>query len=215
MSPSVGASHESKGPIMLKRLSMLAALGALASACAANPAPAGSSTGGPAPLTPGGTATALNIAGSSHWVAEERLMPQDPILALVSSTGGSVDSPAGFYMTCNPANGGITARLGKQPTARVGQTATYRIRMGVEAKPVEGKFETNPKNPEPDFVFSLASVDVRTMAQLDMVSVLTDQGEAQWAFVRDPAAQVQAKYVASLKDMATQSRDFMEFCNPK
>jgi hypothetical protein len=200
---------------MLKRLTMLAALGALASACAANPAPAGSSTGGPAPLTPGaGTAAAMNIAGTTHWVAEERLMPQDPILALVT-TSGSVDNPVGFYMTCNPANGTITARLGKQPTARVGQTATYRIRMGVEAKPVEGKFETNPKSPEADFVFPLASVDVRTMAQLDMVSVLTDQGEVQWAFVRDPATQVQARYVASLKDMAQQSRDYMEFCNPK
>jgi hypothetical protein len=202
---------------MLKRLTLLAALGALASACAANPTPtAGGSTGGPAPLTPGaaGAATALNIAGTTHWVAEERLMPQDPILALVS-TSGSVDTPAGFYMTCNPANGTITARLGKQPTARIGQTATYRIRMGVEAKPVEGKFETNPKSPDADFVFPLASVDVRTMAQLDMISVSTDQGEVQWAFVRDPATAVQAKYVASLKDMAQQSRDYMEFCNPK
>jgi len=200
---------------MLKRLTLLAALGALAAACAANPTPAASGSGGPAPLTPGaGTATALNIAGTTHWVAEERLMPQDPILALVT-TSGSVDAPAGFYMTCNPANGTITARLGKQPTARVGQTATYRIRMGVEAKPIEGKFETNPKSPDADFVFPLGSIDVRTMAQLDMISVSTDQGEVQWAFVRDPATAVQAKYVASLKDMAAQSRDYMEFCNPK
>ncbi len=200
---------------MLKRLSMLAALGALASACAANPAPAGGSAGGPAPLTPGGVTTAMNIASTTHWVAEERLLPQDPILALVASSGGSIDNPAGFYMTCNPANGTITARLGKQPGARIGQTATYRIRMGAEAKSVEGKFETNPKSPEPDFVFPLASVDVRTMAQLDMVSVLTDQGEAQWAFVRDPAAQVNAKYIGSLKGMAQQSLDYLTFCNPK
>jgi hypothetical protein len=200
---------------MLKRLSMLAALGALASACAANPAPAGSA-GGPTSLTPGATtANAMNIASTTQWKAEERLMPQDPILALVNTTAGSVDNPAGFYLTCNPANGTIVGRLGKQPGNRVGQSATYRIRMGVEAKSVEGKFETNPKSPEPDFVFPLGSVDVRTMAQLDMVSVVTDQGEAQWAFVRDPGAQVQAKYVASLKDMAAQSRDFMEFCNPK
>jgi hypothetical protein len=48
-----------------------------------------------------------------------------------------------------------------------------------------------------------------------MVSVLTDQGEAQWAFVRDPAAQVNAKYVASLKGMAQQSLDYLNFCNPK
>jgi hypothetical protein len=198
---------------MLKRVSMLAAVGALASACAADPAPATGSSG-PTSLTPAGAATAMNIASTTQWKAEERLMPQDPILALVNA-GGSVDNPAGFFMTCNPANGTITARLGKQSAARIGQTATYRIRMGVEAKPVEGKFETNPKSPEADFVFPLASTDVRTMAQLDLVSVLTDQGEVQWAFVRDPAAQVQAKYVASLKDMAAQSRDYMEFCNPK
>jgi len=198
---------------MLKRVSMLAALGALAAACAADPAPATGGSTGPTSLTPG-TATAMNIASTTQWKAEERLMPQDPILALVNASG-SVDNPAGFYMTCNPANGTITARLGKQSSARIGQTATYRLRMGVEAKPVEGKFETNPKSPEADFVFPLASTDVRTMAQLDMVSVLTDQGEVQWAFVRDPAVQVQAKYIASLKDMAAQSRDYMEFCNPK
>jgi hypothetical protein len=203
---------------MLKRLSLLAAAGALAAACATSPTTA-SSTSGPASLGPAasggaGVANALNIASTSQWVAEERLMPQDPILALINA-GGSVDNPAGFAMTCNPANGTITARLGKQPTARVGQSATYRIRMGAEAKSVEGKFETNPKSPEADFVFPLASVDVRTMSQLDIVSVLTDQGEVQWAFVRDPAAQVQAKYIGSLKDMAQQSRDYLEFCNPK
>lgn len=202
---------------MLKRLSLLAATGALAAACASSPA-AGPSAGvaGPssAPATTATVANAINIAASSHWVAEERLMPQDPILALVNA-GGSVDTPAGFVMTCNPANGTITARLGKQPTARVGETATYRIRMGAEAKAVEGKFATNPKTPEADFVFPLQSVDVRTMSQLDLVSVLTDQGEVQWAFVRDPATQVQARYIASLKDMAQQSIDYLNFCNPK
>lgn len=202
---------------MLKRLSLLVATGALAAACASSPA-AGPSAGAAgavsaAPAEPA-ISNAMNIAATSHWMAEERLMPQDPILALVN-TGGSVDAPAGFVMTCNPANGTITARLGKQPTARVGETATYRIRLGAEAKPVEGRFMTNPRTPEADFVFPLQSVDVRTMAQLDMVSVLTDQGEVQWAFVRDPATQVQAKYIASLKDMAQQSIDYLNFCNPK
>jgi hypothetical protein len=200
---------------MLKRVALVAALSALAAACASNPEPSPSlSSGGGAPLNPGGTPTVANMAATTAWVAEERLLPQDPILALVSSTG-SVENPAGFYMVCNPANGTITARLGKQSPARVGQTATYRLRMGAEAKAFEGKFETNPKSPEADFVFPIASVDLRTIAQLDMVSVLTDQGEVQWAFVRDPAAQVQARYVASLKDMAQQSRDYLEFCNPK
>jgi hypothetical protein len=200
---------------MLKRLSLLAAAGALAAACASDPA-VSPSTGGAVSPGPAASAVApvLNIAATSQWMAEERLMPQDPILALVN-TGGSVDNPAGFYMTCNPANGTIAARLGKQPTTRVGQSATYRIRMGAEAKSVEGRFETNPKAPEADFVFPLASLDIRTMAQLDMVSVLTDQGEVQWAFVRDPAAQVNAKYIGSLKDMAQQSMEFLNFCNPK
>ena len=202
---------------MLKRVALLAALGAMVAACADNPAAVSGASTGPAPLTPAaaGVATVMNIAGSTQWSAEERLMPQDPILALVTTTAGSVDNPQGFWMTCNPANGTITARLGKQPSARVGQTATYRIRMGAEAKSFEGKFQPSPKSPDTDFVFPIASVDVRTMAQLDMVSVLTDQGEAQWAFVRDPAAQVQARYVASLKDMAAQSRDYLEYCNPK
>jgi len=198
---------------MLKRLSLLAAAGVLAAACASDPAAAPSA--GP---VSGGAAVAaaplLNIAATSQWFAEERLMPQDPILALVNA-GGTIESPAGFYMTCNPANGTITAHLGKQPATRVGQSATYRIRMGAEAKPIEGKFQTNPKAADADFVFPLQSIDIRTMAQLDLVSVLTDQGEVQWAFVRDPAAQVNAKYVASLKGMAQQSLDYLNFCNPK
>jgi hypothetical protein len=198
---------------MLKRLSVLAAAGVLAAACASDPA-AAPSTG---PVS-GGSAVAaaplMNIAATSQWFAEERLMPQDPILALVNA-GGTIESPAGFYMTCNPANGTITAHLGKQPATRVGQSATYRIRMGAEAKPIEGKFQTNPKAADADFVFPLQSIDIRTMAQLDLVSVLTDQGEVQWAFVRDPATQVNAKYVASLKGMAQQSLDYLNFCNPK
>jgi hypothetical protein len=126
-----------------------------------------------------------------------------------------VDSPAGFYMTCNPANGAITARLGKQPSTRVGQDSTYRLRLGAEAKSLEGKFMANPKSPDADFVFALSSAELRTMGGLDMVSVLTDQGEVQWAFVKDPSVQVQAKYVASLKDLGAQTKDYLEFCNPK
>ena len=203
---------------MLKRISLAAGLAAMAAACASTEAPGvvaspGGALAATAPAA-AGAAQVLNIAATSQWEAEERLMPQDPILALIT-TGGSVDAPAGFYMTCNPANGAITARLGKQPTARVGQTAVYRIRLGAEAKVVEGKFQTNPKSPDADFVFPITSADLRAMAGLDIVSVLTDQGEAQWAFVKDPAAAVQAKYVASLKGLPQQSRDYLEFCNPK
>jgi hypothetical protein len=53
------------------------------------------------------------------------------------------------------------------------------------------------------------------MAQLDEVAFDTDQGEAQWAFVRDPARQVKAKYVASLKNLNTASASYLVFCNPK
>jgi hypothetical protein len=201
---------------MLKRIFLAAGLAAMAAACASDgttpAAPAG--PGPAAPAGPAAVTNALNISGSSQWEAEERLMPQDPILALIM-TGGTVEAPAGFYMTCNPANGSITARLGKQPSARVGQQAVYRLRMGAEAKVVEGKFETNTKNPDADFVFPLTSADLRAMAGMDMVSVVTDAGEVQWAFVRDPAAQVQARYVASLKNLAQQSRDYLVFCNPK
>ena len=200
---------------MLKQIFPLVGLAVMAAACSTTETPVAASAGGtPAAASPVFSAPMLNIAATSQWEAEERLMPQDPILALIT-TGGSVDAPAGFYMTCNPANGSITARLGKQPSARVGQTAVFRIRMGAEAKVVEGKFETNPKNPDADFVFPLSSADLRAMAGMDMVSVLTDAGEAQWAFVKDPGAQVQAKYVASLKNLAQQSRDFLAFCNPK
>lgn len=202
---------------MLMRLSLAAGLAVMAAACASGPAPSAPMGGGtPAPAGPSTPAVtnALNIAGTSQWEAEERLMPQDPILALIMA-GGSVENPAGFYMTCNPANGSITARLGKQPSARLGQTAVYRIRMGAEAKVVEGKFEANAKNPDADFVFGLTSADLRAMGGMDMVSVVTDAGEVQWAFVKDAGAQVQARYVASLKNLAQQTRDYLVFCNPK
>ncbi len=204
---------------MFNRIALLAATALLATACASNPAPAGGavSAGGAVPLTPGAgtTVTVANMAATTHWLADERLMPQDPLLALVNNSSNTVDSHAGVLISCNAANGKITARLGKQSATRVGQSATYSLRTGAGARPLEGKFETNPKSPDADFVFPLVSADLIAMGQLDMISVLTDQGEAQWAFVKDPAAQVQAKYVGSLKDLSSQARDFIEFCNPK
>jgi hypothetical protein len=118
-------------------------------------------------------------------------------------------------MTCNPDNGAITARLGKQDAARIGQSATYRIRLGAEARPVDGQFAASPGSSDADFVFPMDSVALRTMAQLDMVSIATDKGDVQWAFVRDPSVQVQAKYTASLKGMAVASQNYLVFCNPK
>jgi hypothetical protein len=203
---------------MLKRLTLLVATGLMAVACADNPAPApgpGLTPAAPSSSAGAGAATVLNVAGTTHWAAEERLMPQDPILALVNASGGTVDQPQGFWMTCNPSNGQIAAHLGKQPAGRMGQTANYQIRLGAGVKEIDGKFAANPKAPEPDFVFQISSADLLNLSQLDMMSIATDTGEAQWAFVRDPAAKVQAKYIGSLKDLTAQSKDFLTWCNPK
>jgi hypothetical protein len=199
---------------MLKRLHLIAAAGVLASACATANGPSAptAATTSAVPLTPG-VANVLNIAATSSWIAEERLLPQLPILALVNNSD-QVSNPAGLSMTCNPDNGQITARLGKQAAARVGQSATYKLKLGKDSKSIEGKF-ANAKGGDVDFVFPLESVTLRTMAQLDEVAFDTDQGEAQWAFVRDPGMQVKAKYVASLKNLNTASASYLIFCNPK
>jgi hypothetical protein len=198
---------------MLKRLHLIATAGILAGACATATGPsAPAASTGAVPLTPG-VANVLNIAATSSWKAEERLLPQLPILTLVNNND-PVSSPAGLSMTCNPDNGTITARLGKQPAARVGQSATYKLKLGKDSRPMEGKFAAS-KTGDADFVFPLESVTLRTMAQLDQFGFDTDQGEAQWAFVRDPATQVKAKYVASVKNLNTESASYLVFCNPK
>jgi hypothetical protein len=201
---------------MLKRLAFAAATIALAAACASQPVPVAA---GPAPAPATGTVgpttvTVLNIAATSSWQAEERLLPQDPILALVGASGALTDL-AGFSMTCNPDNGKIVARLGRQPANRAGQTAMYRLRLGAEAKQVEGKFEAAPKTNDAEFVFGLSSADLRAMAGANMFSMITDGGEVQWAFVSDPGATVQAKYVASTKNLAAESAAYLVYCNPK
>lgn len=205
---------------MFKRIALLATVGALTAACASNPAPSTgsvSTTGGAVSLTgaAAGPATIANMAATTAWMAEEKLIPQDPVLALVNATGGDVDMPQGVVITCNAANGGTTVKLGKQPANRVGQSATYRIRTGAGAQEVEGKFVTNTKSTDADFVFPIRQADLLAMSQLDMVSILSDTGEVQWAFVKDPAAKVQAKYIASLKDLKKQAADFVAYCNPK
>ena len=198
---------------MLKRFHLIATAGVLAAGCATAAGPAPAASTGPVALTPG-VATVLNIAATSSWNAEERLLPQQPILALVNNHD-PVTSPAGFSMTCNPDNGVITARLGKQPAARVGQSATYKLKLGSDSRPIEGKFAANAKSGDADFVFPLESVTLRTMAQLDQIAFITDQGETQWAFVRDPATPAKAAYIASLKNLNTESASYLIFCNPK
>lgn len=203
---------------MIKRIALLAATGLMAAACASNPAPAAGTSAGaatPASGASAGTVTLANLAATTHWVAEEKLMPEDPVLALVNAGTMDADASQGVVIKCNAANGKVSFHLGKQAATRAGQAATYKLRTGASARDVEGSFLTNKKTGDTEFVFPIASSDLMAMSQLDMVSILGDQGEAQWAFVKDPAAKVQAKYIGSLKDMGTAARDFLTFCNPK
>ncbi|MBK8839827.1 MAG: hypothetical protein IPO30_14280 [Hyphomonadaceae bacterium] len=202
---------------MFHRIALLAAAGVLATACASSASTGATADAGSAvPLTPAAPTTVVvqNLAGNTAWLAEDNLIPQDPVLALVNAIGGSTDNPQGVVITCNAANGGTTVKLGKQPANRIGQNATYRIRTGASAQEVEGKFAAN-KSGDADFVFPIRQADLLALSKLDMVSFLSDTGEVQWALVKDPAAPVQAKYIGSLKNMPKQTEDFMVFCNPK
>lgn len=207
---------------MFHRIALLAAVGTLAAACASNPS--ASSTGmatdaGSAVSLTGaastGTVTIANMAATTAWLAEDNLIPQDPVLALVTATGGNTDKPQGVVISCNAANGGTTVKVGKQPANRVGQSATYRVRTGATGgQEVEGKFVAG-KAGDADFVFPIRQSDLLAMSKLETVSIVSDTGEVQWAFVKDATAQVQAKYIASLKNMPKQTEDFIVFCNPK
>lgn len=207
---------------MFNRIALAAAAGLLATACASTTA--STPDGGPVPSSPAGAATApagasavtvLNIAATSQWAAEENLVPDDPMLALVGAGVATTDNPLGVHATCNAANGGITMRVGKQDVTRVGQSATYRIRSGATMREVNGKFEQNRRAPDANFAFSISSADLLGIGQLDMVSFLSDKGEVEWTLVKDPAAQMQAKYIGSLKGYDTAARDFLVYCNPK
>ena len=207
---------------MFNRIAMLAAAGLLATACASNPgtspsAPtaSGSPAASPGPAAPAGTVTVSNVAATTSWLAEEKLIPEDPMLALVNTGARDTDNPAGIAVHCKAANGSMAVHLGKQPTTRVGQTATFRLRAGPGARDIEGKFVANPRSPDAEFVFPISSADLLALGQLDMISFVTDQGEVQWAFVKDPAAQVQAKYIGSLKNYGKAATDFLNYCNPK
>lgn len=208
---------------MINRITLAAAAGLLAAACASTPAAGpgdgtiaapGDTSASPAPAEPAGT-TLLNIAATSHWVAEERLIPEDPVLALVAANALGADNPLGMLIKCNAANGGISMRVGKQDVTRVGQSATYRLRIGASLREVNGKFEANPRSTDTDFVFPISSADLVALGQLDMVSIVSDKGEVEWSLVKDAGAQVQAKYVGSMKEFAGATRDFLSFCNPK
>ncbi len=199
---------------MLKRLTaaaMMLTTAACASGPAPTPAPAPSPAAPSAPAAPGVT-TEFNVAATSVWVAEERLLPQQPILALVGP-GGSVEKPAGLSFVCNPSNGVITARLGKQPAARVGQNARYTLKLGQSNEAVEGAFQAGSDGA--DFVFTLNSAKLRTLTQFNSVAFDTDQGEPQWAFVADPATPAKARFIGSLKNIRSEADSYLVFCNPK
>lgn len=204
---------------MSRRIALLAAA-LMASACASNPVaePAGPVASAPsAPSAPAATAftPALNLAASSTWLAEERLLPQQPILAVIPD-GGSVNAPVGLVMTCNPDNGVITARLPKQDGARAGKEATFKMKVGAAAaEEIDGKFELNARTQDASFVFPIKTQAVQAIAKANDVSFTTDAGEMQWAFVKDPAAQPRARYIGSLKNAGPQAGNFLVYCNPK
>lgn len=197
----------------------LLASASLVSGCASNPVaePSGPIATAPAPSAPAVTAftPALNLAAASTWLAEERLLPQQPILALIAD-GGSINAPVGLVMTCNPDNGVITARLPKQDAGRAGKTATFKMKIGAGAvDEIDGKFEINARTQDASFVFPVRTQALQAIAKAAEVSFDTDAGEMQWAFVKDPAASPRAKYIGALKNIGPMSTNFLTYCNPK
>jgi len=206
---------------MSKRIALFAAalLASAASGCASNPVgePSGPIASVPAPSAPAvkAFAPALNLAAASTWLAEERLLPQQPILALIAD-GGSVNAPVGLVLTCNPDNGVITARLPKQDATRLGKAATFKMRIGAgAAEEIDGKFELNTRTQDASFAFPLKTQALQAIAKAAEVSFDTDTGETLWAFVKDPTASPRAKYIGSLKNIGPMSGNFLTYCNPK
>ncbi len=206
---------------MLSRIALISAAGLLAVACASNPAPVGGGTVTPdaapsvtsAPAAAAGTATISNIAASTSWWAEEKLIPEDPALALVVTGIRDTDKNAGVYAECNAANGAITMHLGKQ-AGRTG-SATFKVRAGAGTRDINGKFSTKASTNETSFTFPVTSADLLALGQPDMVSFVSDRGEVEWALVKNTTAQVQAKYVGSLAGFGAAASDFLNYCNPK
>jgi hypothetical protein len=187
--------------------------------CAANPEPSPAAPAAPAPaagaisLKPA-PAAILDLRASSQWMADERLLPQPPLLALVAS-GGSPTTPIGLSATCSVVNGAITARLGRQAGERKGQSATFQFRVNGKTRPVSGRFEAGARSGDVDFVFNLSASELRDMANAESVVVLTETGEPSWAFLRDSTAPAQAPHLASLKAAPAATAAFLGFCNPK
>lgn len=206
---------------MFNRIALLAATGLLAAACASNPGAAGPSTpsdsgvsASPAPAAPSAV-TIANLAPTTWWYAEEKLIPEDPVMALVNDGTTDTDKSMGVAVVCKAANGNMSLRLGKQPGARLGQMATFRVRAGAATRDVNGRFEAGGRAGETDFVFPITSAELMAMAQPDIVSFVSDQGDVQWALVKQPNTQVQALYIGSMKGFSKAANDFLNYCNPK
>jgi hypothetical protein len=206
---------------MFSRIATTAAVALLAAACASNPAegpvtPAAPGTAAaPAPSVPAGTATIANLAATTWWFAEDKLIPEDPVLALVNDGVENTDQSAGLSVVCSAANGNMKMRIGKQPGTRLGQTATFKVRSGASTRDISGRFEAAARAGETDFVFPIIAADLLALGQPDMVSFVSDQGDVQWTLVKQADAQVQAKYIGSLKAFSREAADFLVYCNPK
>ncbi len=206
---------------MFSRIVLLAAAGLLSVGCTTNPVPVGSGgapsqTGAavtPAPAGATGTATISNMAANTSWFSEEKLIPENPALALVMTGVRDTDKNAGIYAECNAANGAITMHLGKQ-AGRTGD-ATFKVRAGAGTRDINGRFQTKAATGDTSFAFSVSSADLLALGQPDMVSFVSDRGEVEWALVKNPAGQVQAKYVGSLTGFGPAASDFLNYCNPK
>lgn len=207
---------------MFSRIAFIAAAGLAAVACASNPSSTGSGAApmdagagaAPAPAASAGTVTVANMAATTSWFAEEKLIPDNPALALVMNGTLDTEKSAGVWAECNAANGNITMHLGKQTAGRTGD-ATFKLRTGAGVRDINGKFQTKRGSSDVSFAFPVTSADLLAMGQPDMVSFVSDQGEVQWALVKNPATQVQAKYVGSLTGFGTAASDFLNYCNPK
>lgn len=209
-----------KGNSMFSRIALLAAAGLLATACASNPStsPSTPSDSGvaaaPTPAAPS-SVTIANLAATTWWYAEDKLIPEDPVLALVNDRVQDTDQSVGLSVVCKAANGSMSMRIGKQPGTRLGQTATFKVRSGAAARDISGKFEAARTAGETNFVFPITSADLLALGQPEMVSFVSDQGDVEWALVKQPGVQAQAKYIGAMKGFDAAARDFLAYCNPK
>ena len=105
---------------------------------------------------PAGTVTVANMAATTSWLAEEKLIPDDPVLALVNNGARDADTIGGRRSrSATPPTAACPMHLGKQPATRVGQSATFKLRAGAGARDIEGKFQANRRSPDADFVFPI------------------------------------------------------------